>query len=310
MLRRLLPLAIVGVLLVVGCAPGPVPTGTEAQPTPSPTSTPVTFPIAFEPSAPLIDGGAHEVLVQLMQVSEHRAALKLDVTTTHVTLTVLDENQRPAAFRWQDGEINAVDSDMQYFDQATFYPGSFPLDNVRGIFSAARLYGASGELMLQIMEHHSDKIFMTVSSRAESTTVFFDRYGTLVPRLRTRSAADIRRGIEDLTTANGKVLVIGFSPATGYWADVEVSPGTVERRVRKDGVPVFAAPRGQAPSTEPLAVEDIDPGILASRQARYGDGEPCTVEIKRPEPDLTPLIRFECPTQTVTTRLDGTRVDY
>lgn len=263
----------------------------------------------YEPDAPLLDGGASDVVRELMTAAQDKPAVKLDIARHQVTLTVLDENQQPTAFRWQDGVINAVDSDMQYFEQATFYPGSFPLDDIRRFFTTARLRGASGDLQLQVMEYHNGEVYMTVTSRVESATVFFDKFGDAVPRLGTKSPQDIREGIEDLTERPGKVLALGFRPETGYWAEIQVSESLVERRVRMSGVPVFSSPRSQDVSSDPIPLDEIDPGLLARRQARYGEGQACNVTIDRSGDRDAARITYECPTQTVLNRLDGTRVN-
>ena len=108
--------------------------------------SPVELPMPYPLEHPVLEGGAAQAARQLMDVADNQPALKLDVTETQVTLTVLDPERTPTAYRWMDNQISAVDSDMQYFGQATFYPGTYPLGNVRRLFETANLLGAGEDL--------------------------------------------------------------------------------------------------------------------------------------------------------------------
>lgn len=267
------------------------------------------LPMPYPLEHPVLEGGAAQAARQLMDVADNQPALKLDVTETQVTLTVLDPERTPTAYRWMDNQISAVDSDMQYFGQATFYPGTYPLGNVRRLFETANLLGAGEEPVLQIQDYRDGRIYMTVTTRTESQTIFFNADGTAVPQLGTTRAQDIRRGLDDVTDGSGRVIGMGFVPERGYWADILISDTLVERRTRMGGVPVFSSQRSETTDLIPFDTDPVDPAVLAQRQARFGGGEPCTVTIDNRYERSEPTIIFECPDlEPVITNLEGNRL--
>lgn len=302
-------LSAVAVLVVTGCAVPTTPS-TDGGPTPTagPSATPAALPMEYVPEQPLLSGGAKEVVSALLDVAGNRPTLKVDIGSSWVTLTVLGDAQEPLAYRWEGGLIQLVDSDVQYLEQTTFYPGSYPLDEVGRMFETADLLGAGDDPMLQISQYQDGDVWMTVSTRTESQTIFFHRDGTAVRRLNTTSVADIRQGLAEVTEGSAQVVAVGFSPATGYWAEVEVAKDTVERRTRMERLPVFRSRRSGAGATTPLDLDELDPSLLSSLQYRYGKGKPCTVRIAHEASQRSPHITFKCPTRSVTTRLDGRRI--
>lgn len=296
--------------VLVACIPAP-----GSQPTYSPTATagseesPLELPMPYVLADPVLDGGAEQAVRQLMTVSDNQPALKLDITETQVTLTVLDTDRQPAAYRWMEDEVSAVDSDVQYFGQATFYPGSYPLDNVRRLFQTANLLGAGEEPILQVQDYRDGRIYMTVTTRTESQTVFFNADGTAVPQLGTSSAQDIRQGLADVSDGSGRVLALGFLPEGGYWADILVADSLIERRTRMDGVPVFTSQRSGTTDLIPFDTDPIDPSVVARKQSRFGDGDLCAVTIDNRFERNQPTMVFECPGQeTIITDLQGRRI--
>lgn len=293
------------IAMLISCGPAPEAT---LEPTPTTTAEPEeagpVLPMEFPLEQDLIDGGAVEAVRQLLEVADNRPALKLDITSEQLTLTVLDENLSPAAYRWQDDVISSVASDVQYMEQSTFYPAGFPLENIRRLFEVATLLGTGENQMLQIMEYRDHVVHMTVTTRTESQTVFFRQDGTVVPRLGTLSARDIRRGFETLTDGSPRVLALGFRPGQGYWADVQISETVTEHRTRMGGLPVFSSQRSEATELVPFDFEAIEPADIARRQAEFGDGEPCEVTIgNHHDPDET-TIDYRCAGERFLTTVD------
>lgn len=302
-------------LCVVGlaaCTPVPEP---SAEPVTSPTHTAAPqetepeFPQPFRLEEKLLDGGAIEAVRQLLEVADNRPAIKLDITRDQVTLTVLDAELNPVAYRWQDDLINQVASDVQYQEQITFYPAGFPIEDIRRLFEVAALLGTGEDQMLQIMEYRDNAVHMNVTTRTESQTVFFKQDGTAFPRLGTRSALDIRRGFEVLTEGSSRVLSMGFEPTQGYWAEVQISEDVIERRTRMGGLPMFTSQRTETATAEPIEVTDVDPGVLARLQFDYGAGEPCEVGIRNLEDTEITAVEFICDGETHHTTLDGRELD-
>jgi len=201
---------------------------------------------------------ADEVVAELHRVASELPALKLDVTATQATLTVLDHEDQVRTYRWRDGVISVADSDVQNLGQASFNPTTFPLGDLRRILDVAALHATSSEnQVLQVVEYRGGEVYMTVTTRPESSTVFFHRDGTVVKALDTHSVADITSGLKAVTGATQVVLAVGFSPQEGYWADVPKGEGVIERRTRLGSLPTFTAQR-----TETLGLEPFDPLLL------------------------------------------------
>ena len=120
-LRRVIVIAMV--VLLAGCAstsdPAPSPTPSvaisvsatpDANVTPTPT---VAFPVPMSVTQDLATGGAKQIVRRMMEITNNRPALKLDVSTSEGTLTVLDTTQKPFTLRWRANQITPADSDIQ-----------------------------------------------------------------------------------------------------------------------------------------------------------------------------------------------------
>lgn len=295
-------------LAVTACTPFPSgPSGGPSEPE-VPSVTPAPLPTQFEPQGDTFDEQIVNIVDELISVAGESSALKLDISRRGITLTVLGPNDQPLAYRWVDGVINAVDSDLKYLQQRTFDPRTFPLDKVTHMFTVAQLRGAGDDPMLQISQYQDGDIWMTVSTRTESATVFFNRDTTAVKQLDTTGIADIREGIAEVTAGAGDVVSIGIHPDSGYWADVEGQDDVIEHRVRMGGFPVFTSRRTGNHDARGIDVEAIDFARIAELQAQYNEGEPCGITIGRQSPEEPARITYECGSTTIVTRLDGTTV--
>ena len=67
------------------------------------------------------------------------------------------------------------------------------------------------ELVLQIVQYRTEGIWMTVSSRPESTLVFFDNDGSAIPLLGTTSVDDIQAGITATVGEATAIYQFGFN---------------------------------------------------------------------------------------------------
>ncbi|MCC2593576.1 hypothetical protein LKO27_09165 [Tessaracoccus sp. OS52] len=323
---RLRPLAVaaISVALLAGCSfpPGPAE---SLQPTPTPsatgspshptspedprTTTPsrseprsaepapdATLPSEFTVPGDLVDH-ADVVVRELHRVSGWLPALKLDVTAEQATLTVVDDGGAVRSYRWRDGVVGTADSDVQYLGQVTFNPTRFPLHDLRRIFDVAALQSSSSESqVLQVVEYRGGEVYMTVTTRPESRTVFFNGDGTVVKKLGTSSVADIAAGLAAVTSSTQVVLTVGFNIEQGYWADVPKPGGVLERRMRIGNLPMFSAQR-----TETLGMEPFDPDLLdaaviskAIAQFRTVSDQACAVEVDNRHRRVQPVIRYDC----------------
>lgn len=298
--------------LVTGCTTAPGLTGSPSptpatppvspSPTPSPslTGSPLPdsyLPLEFTVTVPLVDGSADEVVTELHRVAGGLPVLKVDVTADAATLSALLPDLSVTTYQWRDGAISRVDSDVQYFEQATFDPGDFPLDSVGRMFDIADLRGVRGDLVLQIVDYREGQVLMTVTSRPETQTVFFRPDGTAVAVLGMTSVADISSGIHEVIGENVEAYRVGFNATRGYWADLpDAESGVVLSRARVGAVPVFETRRNDSPTLATFDPSLIQPAALAMAVAQFQTTpeEQCDVVIDMSLQRSAPVARVEC----------------
>ncbi|GAB3817142.1 hypothetical protein GCM10028820_17590 [Tessaracoccus terricola] len=263
------------------------------QASPSPDATlPGDFPVEGE----LVDHAA-EVVAELHRVASELPALKLDVTADQATLTVVDGEDQVHTYRWRDGVVSVADSDVQNLGQASFNPTTFPLHDLRRIFDVAALHATSSEnQVLQVVEYRGGEVYMTVTTRPESRTVFFHRDGTVVKELDTHSVADITAGLKAVTGSTQVVLAVGFSVADGYWADVPKGEGVIERRIRIGSLPTFSAQRSETLGLEPFDPLLLDPAAITMAIAEFREDpeQECSVTVDNRYERTQPVVRYDC----------------
>ena len=305
--------AVALLALVAGCtAPAPrltrsgspTPDIPSASPTPSATASftgrPLPdsyFPLDFTVTVPLADGSAGEVVAELHRVAGGLPVLKVDVTADAATLSALLPDLSVATYQWRDGTISRVDSDVQYFEQATFDPEDFPVDSVGRMFDIADLRGVRGDLVLQIVDYRDGQVLMTVTSRPESETVFFRQDGTAVAVLGMTSVADITSGIEEVIGEDLEAYAVGFNATRGYWADLpDAEGGVVLNRARVGAVPVFETRRNDSPTVATFDPSLIQAAALAKAVAQFQTTpeEQCDVVIDMSLQRSAPVVKVDC----------------
>lgn len=294
---------VAGMLLAClsACAGDPVPQPSVGSSSSSTTASPTTqpeqvFPQRFDVTDGLLDGGAQRVVERLWVVAGRWPAIKLDVTPHQVVLVVVDADNAARAYRWRDDLIERVDSDVRNSRQTAFDPTIYPLRDLRRIFDIASLMGANGqEPMLQVAEYRGGDIYLSVTTRPETGTVFFRPDGTAVRRLGVTSQADITEGLEQVLQGQHRVLAVGFSAERGYWSDVPAEEGQVQRRTRKQNLPLFSSLRSDNTDLEPFSPRLVNPTAVVKFLAnhRVGD-ETCSVEVDNRHKRVQPVIRYDC----------------
>lgn len=301
------------VALVAGCtAPAPGTTGgpTSTAPTPSASPSPTPspsftgsplpdsdLPLDFAVSQALVDGAAQAVVEELHRVAGGLPVLKVDVTADAATLSALLPDRSVATYQWRDDVISRVDSDVQYFEQATFDPHEYPLESVGRMFDVADLRGVRGDLVLQIVDYREGQVLMTVTSRPESETVFFRRDGTAVAVLGMTSVADITAGLGEVVGDATAAYAVGFNATRGYWADLpDEEEGVVLNRARVGAVPVFETRRTASPGLATFDPTAIQPAALAKAVALFQDtpDQQCDVTIDMSLQRSAPVARVDC----------------
>ncbi len=298
--------AAAAAVVLVGCGPTqsapptpPVTPSVIPTPTPSLTVTPVPdaeLPLPFPIDGALVDHAA-QVVQRLHEVAAGLPVLKVDVTWQQATLTALLPDKSVRSYSWRDGQIAHVDSDIQYLGQATFDPADYPVDSVGRMFDVADLRGVRGELVLQVVEYRDGQVLMTVTSRPETTTVFFRKDGTAVTTLGYTSVADITVGLGEVVGNGTALYAVGFNPTRGYWADLtDDDAGVVLSRSRVGGVPVFETRRSETLDVATFSPDLLQPAALAQAIARYqvDPAQPCTVTVDMSTGRWAPVARYDC----------------
>ncbi|WP_130875111.1 hypothetical protein [[Pseudopropionibacterium] massiliense] len=316
-LRRVITTAMV--VLLAGCAstsdPEPsqtpsVATSASATPEASASSSPtVAFPVPMSITQDLATGGAKQVVRRMMEITNNRPALKLDVSSSEVTLTVLDATQKPFTLRWRANQITPADSDIQYLGQATFRPTDYPLGNISELFDTATRMGATGtEKILQIVEQRSGEVYLTVTTTPETKTVFFEKDGTAVRNLGYTSVADLTDGLAAVIGGSRAATRIGFGANTGYWIDLPANNGITERRIRSAALPVYTTRIKEASSLVPFDPIQLKPLVLARSIQKFNPGlrAECRIEVDNRYRRTTPIIRYDCGGKVHFTDPDGT----
>lgn len=311
-------------LVVTGCAPSsddPATSPGTPEPVASPTVTAVSPPAATEAPLPevelpldfpveaaLTDGAADEVVAELHRLAGGLPVLKVDVTAVDAILSALMPDGSVVTFQWRDDVIDRVDSDVEYFQQATFDPSAYPLDSVGRMFDIADLRGVRGDLILQIVDYRDGQVLMTVTSRPESETVFFRENGSAVPVLGMTGVSDVEEGLSEVIGDATEAYAVGFDAARGYWADlVDPEDGVVLSRVRVGGVPVFETRRTDFPLTGTFDPGLIEPAALAQAVARaqLEPEEECVVVIDMSLERSAPVARIDCQGRVTYSDLEG-----
>jgi hypothetical protein len=315
--RRAIVIAMV--VLLVGCSatpapePPPTPTAVESgSATPEPSAAPsptVAFPVPMNISQDLTRGGAKQVVRRMMEITNNRPALKLDVSASEVILTVLDANQQPFTLRWRANQIAPAESDIQYLGQSTFRPTDYPLGNVGELFDTATRMGATGtEKVLQVVEQRSGEVYLTVTTTPETKTVFFEKDGNAVRDLGFTSVADLTEGLAAVIAGSRAATQVGFGPSTGYWIDLPANNGITERRIRSAALPVYTTRLKETSSFTPFDPAQLNALVLARSLQKFNPGSKaeCRIEVDNRYKRTSPIIRYDCGGKTHFTDLDGT----
>lgn len=313
---RLRPLACVAaaVVTLTGCLPAtptptiiPTPTASVSgaprtsppsraetrEPTPSPDATlPTEFPITGS-----VAENAETIVAELHRVAGGHPALKLDVTGEQVTLTTATPEASQRSYRWRDGVVAVTDSDVRNLGQTTFDPSRWPLATIPSLLDVASLMaGSSRDQVLQVVQYHTGDVYLTVTTRPESRTIFFRQDGTAVRKLGLHSVTDIRAGLAEVTASSQVVLSVGFNHTQGYWADVPKPGGVIERRTRMGTLPMFSSQRQQTLGITPFDPALLDAAAIAMAIAQYRTepDEQCSIEVDNRFDRVQPVIRYDC----------------
>lgn len=296
-------------LLLVGC--GPTPPATPESPSTPASVNPTAFPRPLPVTGNLTDGSnALRVVKALDDAAGHRPALKLDVTPDSATLTVLTGDRQALAYQWSNDALDLATTDFQYLKQGTFTPTDYPLASIGTMFKEAQRLGVKGDLVFQIQEYGQGSITQSISSRPETTTVFFRPDATPVPRIGVETARDVAAGLEAVTKGLPRITQFGFSKERGYWAFAPADEQIVTR-IRKDQVPTFETRKSGTTEDMPFDASLIDPAaaLQAITHARTSDDEQCQLTVEQTKRWPEPFMTVRCGVRTTHASLAGEDID-
>lgn len=317
-MARLVAGLVVGALLVGGChRTGEPPVEPSASTTSSPSQTPTPSASSTLPADHdlLTPGLATTVVAELVEAAEHKPIVRVVLSRTMVRMTFVESGNRPRSVVWQAGEISDSDDGTDLVAATSFDPRLFNLSDVAALFRvAAEVSGSDERQELQINEYDKGQILMTVTTSPESTTVFFDQFGTPIPRLDLAVTSDLALGLADVLAKRALVVAVGINESNQVWADVVASPGVIERRIRPTGLPMYRAQRRESPSGEQFDVSLINPEVLSALRSaapvifKAPPDAPVVLTVRQPFDAVEPQIVVEVAGQQLVTDLAGGRI--
>lgn len=289
----------------------PVTASTATSSTPASTTT--TPSVAADLTRPRQARQAVDLLVAAAGLP----AIKLDVSATQATLSTLD-GTTPRAWRWVDGRVNEVESDIEYIQQATFNPDDFNIDDVGALFAtAAQISGSSSSQELQIVEQTPGTVLMVVGTRPESEPVFFRPDGSTVNRLDLTTKQGLDEALRDVIAGRTQLTVVGATKDLVYAESTDPkAAGATLRISRPRRVPAFRTSRQEAPTLNPFGPSDIHTQVIVdtcqSMRARWGKPADAVVTWVMDRRDNRPLptIRFMLEDKTMVTDLTGRDITH
>lgn len=324
MARRLtlIPASVLAVAVALSACSVSAPTRTPSVQTsasalPSPSAIPADHDL-------LSPGLAQQVVAELVAAADGKPVVRVVISRTQARLTYIDDGDRPRSMVWIAGIITPSDDGTDLVAATSFNPNTFNLSNIAELFSVAALLSGSVERQeLQINEYDHKQVLMTVTTSPESSTVFFDRNGDLIPRLDFSLEENLAAGLESvygtrMLIQEAGVTIDSANPmGTGnqVWADVVTVPGVVERRIRTATVPMFQTQRREAPTNQPFDRSLIDPAVInelirtAPEQLEQPDATTVTVRVNQPATADEPRITVEAGGAKLVTDLAGTKID-
>ncbi|MGA4508073.1 hypothetical protein ACPCGZ_09235 [Propionibacteriaceae bacterium G1746] len=318
--RRQLLAGGVAALALVACQTrtdnGTTPPTTPAT-TPSPSTPPPSAPSTPATPAPsgwplLTDKGEARKVVDDLQRTANLPVVKIDITATSATLSALD-GRTPHAWRWTQGSISEVASDIEYIEQSTFDPAEFAFDDVGALFStAAGISGSSSNQELQVVEQTPGSVLMVVTTRPESQPVFFRKDGSTVNRLEFTTLSGLDEALSDALAGRTQVTQVAFSKDALFAESPDPKdPQATLRITRQAKVPAFRTTRSETPTLDLFSTSDIDLEVILDQMltlpTKWNKPKDSVVSwvVDRRDNRPLPTIRFTLDGRTVVTDLAG-----
>ncbi|MGA4669184.1 hypothetical protein ACPCG0_05190 [Propionibacteriaceae bacterium Y1923] len=297
-----------------GGTPSPTPTLPKLTPSPTIPSSPAPTPSSTTPTVwpALTEPGEARKAVQQLQATANLPVVKIDITTTQATLSALDERQ-PRAWRWSQGQVNEVESDIEYIEQSSFDPADFDFDDVGALFAqAADMSGSSASQELQIVEQTPGSVMMVVTTRPESVPVFFRPDASLVNHLDFLTDWGLREALDDAIAGRTQLTVIALTRESVYAESVDPhEPENTLRITRQRRVPAFRTSLADASNLGAFGPSEVNLAMLLETMrtlpAKWQAPRDAVVTwvIDRRDGRPLPTIRFTLDGRTMVTDMQG-----
>lgn len=285
---------------------------------PAVTSSPATASATPSPQVDLtLPGSAEKVVEQLVDAAGSERVIMVEVRAHDASVSVLGEGSQPETWAFREGQIQQVQSDLAYVDQAAFDPDDYNLADVGALFRAGAAVSGSDqqqELQIvdrQIIDHSSTEILMAVSTMPETRTVFFYPNGSLMPTLDFHTEWGIARGLGDAIGNHSRAVQVGAGSEVGAYVDFAGPDSTTARRQRTAKFPVTISQRNEAPTMpafDPhLVRSSIVWRVLTTHRQRSGapDAQQWSVVVDDRAKTGVPRMQFTVGPRRFTTDLDG-----
>ena len=308
--------ACLAFLLLTGCHfhASPTPTPTPSAPGNSATPSRSTT-LSIDPAHDLFTPGLAAQVVAELAGKARGPIVRVVIDRTQVRLTYVASGDRPATLKWTKGETTESDDGTDLVTATPFDPAAFNLTDIAALFAqASEIAGDDTRQELQINEYNLGQVLMTVTTNPETTTVFFNADGTLIPRLDLTDNEALATAIADATAGQAPDAVV-IDRDQQVAADYRRPNGIVERRIRPMTGPVYITRRKETLSTIAFDPAQIDvavvgrilrtyPGMLSNSSA-----SPITITISREAEDPQPRLRVAVGNQVEVLDLTGVPVD-
>lgn len=299
-------------------SPSETPTPSQGAPstplpstsTPSPTVSPSAWPELT------VKGEARRVVDELVRTAA-LPVLKVDITATTATLAALTPDKKVNAWRWEQGQVKSVESDIAYIQQTPFDPADFDIEDVGALFTTAgEISGSVSGQELQIVEQTPGSVLMVVTTRPESEPIFFRPDGTLVNRLDFATREGLDEALDDVIAGRTQLTRVELTKDMLWAESSDATTGGTLRVSRPRRVPAFRTSRTDAPDVDPFSPTDIPRDVIRVQMTSLPgkldkpQDTPVTWVMDRRDGRPLPTIRFTVGDKTIVTDLTGRDITH
>jgi hypothetical protein len=263
--------------------------------------------------SPFSGTASQRIVDELVQASGGAPVTKVDITDKQVNVAVRNGGSAQI-WTWQAGRISSSQAASSQTVSRPFYPDQFALDRIPQMLSAAEtVAGSRKNQELQILEYNQGVVLISVSTRPETSPVFFRPDGSLIATVDFATTVGMTEALSDAVDGANQVLAISYQPGKGLMVDTRTgTDGILLRRTRPAALPAWAVQRRGDTTAREFSPSDVSPTVLAGLMAQI----PVTLNKASAAADLSftidmsdgrslPTIHFSLGGATVITDMSG-----